>query len=109
MSFLLLPFLQSYNKQGLIYLSTFGSDFTGGEFTFLDTDPKTGNKTLQTVVEPKAGRLSLFTSAHENLHRVEKAKSGTRMAFTVAFACNPENHAKDITKKGRLGILNTEQ
>ncbi|KAI9025565.1 2OG-Fe(II) oxygenase superfamily-domain-containing protein [Hyaloraphidium curvatum] len=85
---------------GLLYLANFGDDFAGGEFVFLDPDPS-GAKTRRSVVEPRAGRLSLFTSAHENLHKVEKVTRGVRMAFTVAFSCNQSHAAGTLTNRGR--------
>jgi hypothetical protein len=86
----------TFDITGLVYLSTAAKEFSGGEFTFLDP-----NGTVKTVVEPRVGRLSLFTSDRENLHRVEKVQSGTRMAFTVAFTCNPAHKVEGITDKGR--------
>ncbi|KAJ8246452.1 hypothetical protein GJAV_G00267970 [Gymnothorax javanicus] len=55
----------SFDYTSLLYLSDYGRDFGGGRFIFMDTD---GNKT----VEPRAGRVSFFSSGSENLHRVEK-------------------------------------
>lgn len=41
----------------------------------------------------------MFTSGSENLHAVEKIRSGTRYALTISFTCNmnkaisdPSNH-----------------
>lgn len=78
----------SFDYTSLLYLSDYGSDFTGGRFIFMDTD---GNKT----VEPRAGRLSFFSSGSENLHRVEKVSSGTRFAITVSFTCDSAHSIAD--------------
>ncbi|KAL2078203.1 hypothetical protein ACEWY4_025888 [Coilia grayii] len=77
----------SFDYTSLLYLSDFGTDFGGGRFIFMDA---TGNRT----VEPRAGRVSFFTSGSENLHRVEKVTWGTRYAITVSFTCDSD-HAID--------------
>ena len=78
----------SFDYTALIYLTTFGEDFEGGQFIF--DDPK-GNLTI----EPKSGRVSFFTSGSENPHHVEKVVSGTRFALTIAFTCDPTHAIKD--------------
>lgn len=72
----------SFDYTSLLYLSDYGSDFTGGRFIFMDQN---GNRT----VEPRAGRVSFFSSGSENLHRVERVTWGTRYAITVSFTCDP--------------------
>lgn len=72
----------SFDYTSLLYLTDYSTDFTGGRFIFMDKD---GNRT----VEPRAGRLSFFSSGSENLHRVEKVAWGTRYAITVSFTCDP--------------------
>ncbi|XP_077406724.1 2-oxoglutarate and iron-dependent oxygenase domain-containing protein 3 isoform X1 [Vanacampus margaritifer] len=78
----------SFDYTSLLYLSDYGSDFTGGRFVFMDQN---GNRT----VEPKAGRVSFFSSGSENLHRVEKVTWGTRYAITVSFTCDPTQAISD--------------
>ncbi|XP_028263636.1 2-oxoglutarate and iron-dependent oxygenase domain-containing protein 3 [Parambassis ranga] len=78
----------SFDYTSLLYLSDYGSDFTGGRFVFMDQN---GNRT----VEPRAGRVSFFSSGSENLHRVEKVTSGTRYAITVSFTCDSEHAISD--------------
>ncbi|XP_017690323.1 PREDICTED: 2-oxoglutarate and iron-dependent oxygenase domain-containing protein 3 [Lepidothrix coronata] len=78
----------SFDYTSLLYLSDYTQDFGGGRFVFLDAD---SNKT----VEPRAGRVSFFTSGSENLHRVEKVHWGTRFAITISFTCNPEHGIGD--------------
>lgn len=78
----------SFDYTSLLYLSDYGSDFTGGRFIFMDSD---GNRT----VEPRAGRLSFFSSGSENIHRVEKVSWGTRFAITVSFTCDPAHSIAD--------------
>ncbi|KAM9837836.1 LOW QUALITY PROTEIN: 2-oxoglutarate and iron-dependent oxygenase domain-containing protein 3 [Aulostomus maculatus] len=78
----------SFDYTSLLYLSDYGSDFTGGRFVFMDQN---GNRT----VEPRAGRVSFFSSGSENLHRVEKVTWGTRYAITVSFTCDPAQAISD--------------
>uniref|UniRef100_A0A3B5AF02 2-oxoglutarate and iron dependent oxygenase domain containing 3 n=1 Tax=Stegastes partitus TaxID=144197 RepID=A0A3B5AF02_9TELE len=78
----------SFDYTSLLYLSDYGSDFTGGRFVFMDQN---GNRT----VEPRAGRVSFFSSGSENLHRVEKVTWGTRYAITVSFTCDPAHAITD--------------
>lgn len=80
----------SFDYTSLLYLSDYGSDFTGGRFVFMD---QSGNRT----VEPRAGRVSFFTSGSENLHRVERVTWGTRYAITVSFTCDPAHAISDPT------------
>lgn len=77
----------SFHYTSLIYLSDHQRDFQGGRFIFIDEN-KTENKTLYSSIEPKRGRVSVFTSGAENLHHIEKVTEGTRYAITIAFTCN---------------------
>ncbi|KAM8947031.1 2-oxoglutarate and iron-dependent oxygenase domain-containing protein 3 [Pelodytes ibericus] len=78
----------SFDYTSLLYLSDYSRDFGGGRFVFIDAG---SNNT----VEPKAGRLSFFTSGSENLHRVEKVNWGTRFAITISFTCDPDHSIED--------------
>ncbi|XP_031210816.1 2-oxoglutarate and iron-dependent oxygenase domain-containing protein 3 isoform X3 [Mastomys coucha] len=78
----------SFDYTSLLYLSDYLEDFGGGRFVFMEEG---ANKT----VEPRAGRVSFFTSGSENLHRVEKVLWGTRYAITIAFTCNPDHSIED--------------
>ncbi|XP_069887824.1 2-oxoglutarate and iron-dependent oxygenase domain-containing protein 3 isoform X2 [Dipodomys merriami] len=80
----------SFDYTSLLYLSDYLEDFGGGRFVFMEDG---ANKT----VEPRAGRVSFFTSGSENLHRVEKVRWGTRYAITIAFTCNPDHAIEDPT------------
>jgi len=73
---------ETFHFTALVYLSDYGVDFTGGRFLFIDRDG------FNRTVEPRKGRVSMFTSGAENLHAVEKVASGTRYALTVAFTCD---------------------
>ncbi|XP_038597835.1 2-oxoglutarate and iron-dependent oxygenase domain-containing protein 3 [Tachyglossus aculeatus] len=78
----------SFDYTSLLYLSDYTEDFGGGRFVFMDEG---ANRT----VEPRAGRISFFTSGSENLHRVEKVRWGTRFAITISFTCNPDHGIGD--------------
>ncbi|XP_040845762.1 2-oxoglutarate and iron-dependent oxygenase domain-containing protein 3-like [Ochotona curzoniae] len=80
----------SFDYTSLLYLSDYLEDFGGGRFVFVD-------EAANTTVEPRAGRVSFFTSGSENLHRVEKVRWGTRYAITIAFTCNPDHAIADPT------------
>lgn len=73
---------KSFHYTSLLYLNDFGRDFEGGRFIFIDKD------NVNTTIEPRKGRVSMFTSGRENLHAVEKVQSGVRYALTVSFTCD---------------------
>ncbi|XP_071859187.1 2-oxoglutarate and iron-dependent oxygenase domain-containing protein 3 isoform X1 [Bombus fervidus] len=77
-----------FHYTGLLYLNDFGRDFEGGRFMFVD-------KNIKTVIEPRKGRVSMFTSGSENLHEVERVQSGTRYALTISFTCDPNAAISD--------------
>ncbi|KAH8049061.1 hypothetical protein JL720_15721 [Aureococcus anophagefferens] len=66
----------AYDVSAVLYFNTIGSGFDGGGFAFVDGDG-------DTVVEPRAGRLLVFSSGCENLHRVLAVTRGTRFAMTM--------------------------
>jgi hypothetical protein len=70
-----------YDYSGLVYLSTYGDDFEGGEFMFLDKEPQT--------VLPRKGRFITFASGRENPHRFKQVSAGTRYVFSMWFSCDP--------------------
>ena len=75
-----------YHYSGLLYLSMFKKDFTGGRVLFYDAD----SSRLEQVVEPRPGRMLIFSSGHENPHKVERVTSGQRLVLAFWFTCNPE-------------------
>lgn len=81
----------SFHYTSLLYLTDYGIDFQGGRFIFVEKD----NSTV--VVEPRKGRVSMFTSGSENIHFVERVKSGVRYALTVSFTCDKKYAIKDPT------------
>lgn len=76
---------ESFHYTSLVYLNDYGKDFKGGRFYFMQ-DLKSSTK--NTTVEPRAGRILMFTSGSENPHAVERVLEGTRFAITVSFTCD---------------------
>ncbi|XP_054288337.1 2-oxoglutarate and iron-dependent oxygenase domain-containing protein 3-like isoform X1 [Macrosteles quadrilineatus] len=74
----------AFHYTSLLYLNNYQQDFKGGRFIFLEAD----NSTV--VVEPRKGRVSMFTSGKENLHHIEPVTSGERFALTVSFTCDKD-------------------
>lgn len=50
---------------------------------------------MNVTVEPRKGRIAMFSSGQENLHFVERVGSGTRYAITVSFTCDPAKAVAD--------------
>jgi hypothetical protein len=95
-----------YALSGLVYLSDAGADFTGGRFRFYGGgepgegtveaeeaalaaggEPSSGPEDV--LIEPRRGRLLLFTSGPENWHRLERVAGGERVTFSMWFTCDP--------------------
>ncbi|CAG0890271.1 unnamed protein product [Cyprideis torosa] len=81
----------SFFYTSLVYLTDTGKDFGGGRFIFVDPDGQ--NRT----VEPRRGRVSMFSSGSENKHLVEPVEWGTRFALTIAFTCDAKQGISDPT------------
>jgi hypothetical protein len=92
-----------YHYSGLLYMSTYGEHFTGGKFKFVKPefslfqgDDGIGNEALavptaediELTVEPRAGRVAIFTAGHENTHYVERVQSGQRFVLSFWFTCD---------------------
>lgn len=45
---------------------------------------------VEQTVEPKAGRVVIFSSGQENPHHVDRVLSGNRYVLAFWFTCNPE-------------------
>lgn len=73
---------ESFHYTSLLYLNDFNKDFKGGRFLFVN------KHSANATIEPRKGRVSMFTSGAENVHMVEKVTSGTRYALTVSFTCD---------------------
>ena len=73
-----------YHYSGLLYLSDYGRDFEGGRLHLLEE----GDDSI--VVEPKAGRVVIFSSGKEHRHRVERVTRGQRFVLAFWFTCDPQ-------------------
>ncbi|CAG9771105.1 unnamed protein product [Ceutorhynchus assimilis] len=83
---------ESFHYTSLLYLNDYGTDFQGGRFIFQDNlqSPKTNSS-----VEPRKGRVSMFTSGAENPHFVERVTEGERFAITISFTCDETKKISD--------------
>jgi len=68
-----------YDVSALLYLSTMGTDFEGGYFSFNDAD-------ADRFVEPTAGRLIAFPSGFDNMHHVRPVVSGERFVLSIWYS-----------------------
>lgn len=82
---------KSFHYTTLLYLGDYGIDFKGGRFVFIDDK-------YNSTVEPRKGRVSMFTSGSENYHYVEKVTDGVRYAMTVAFSCDKKYEINELKK-----------
>jgi len=73
-----------YHYSGLLYLSTYGVDFNGGRLLFYNKD----EVTVEQIIEPRRGRVALFTSGPENPHHVERLTGGVRYTLSFWFTCD---------------------
>ena len=80
--------IPTYDYSALLYLSTMGTDFEGGELVFIDDDS-------DRIVHPRAGRLVTFTSGPENLHRVRRVLSGRRIVLAMWFTCSARHQYQE--------------
>ncbi|XP_004929738.2 2-oxoglutarate and iron-dependent oxygenase domain-containing protein 3 isoform X1 [Bombyx mori] len=83
---------KSFHYTTLLYLTDYNIDFKGGRFVFID-------EKYNRTIEPRKGRVSMFTSGKENLHYVEKVTSGTRYAVTISFTCDKQYAIGDPDKR----------
>ena len=90
-----------YHYSGLLYLSDYEKDFTGGRLLFYDADAKISvdpqtyissyeEDAIQEIVEPRMGRVVTFSSGPENPHKVEKVLSGERAVLAFWFTCSQD-------------------
>lgn len=57
-------------------------DFDGGEFFFVEN---TKRRRVQSIVQPRCGRMVAFSAGGENLHGVQGVRSGKRCAVALWF------------------------
>ena len=75
-----------YTYSGLLYLSTYERDFDGGRLLFYNKD----EETVEQILEPRSGRVVMFTSGPENPHHVERLLGGQRFTLSFWFTCIKE-------------------
>ena len=99
-----------YDYSGLVYLSTAGEDFEGGNLEFykgggLDCrafEAMTGPCAIAPesrptlVVSPRRGRAIVFGSGRENPHRVARVTGGTRFVLSFWFTCDSRREMKSF-------------
>ena len=73
-----------YHYSGLLYLSDYQTDFKGGRIIFYNGN----DNTIEQVVEPTPGRTIIFSSGHENPHKVERVTKGERLVLAFWFTCD---------------------
>lgn len=79
----------SYDWSAILYLSTVGKDFEGGELLFLDEQK-------DSQLEPKEGQLVFFSSGLENVHRVRPMVRGRRLVLAMWFTCSQRHAHPDL-------------
>jgi hypothetical protein len=67
---------KEYDFAALLYLN---SEFTGGQFVLMDDH-------IDRMIEPTCGRLLIFKSSIENIHRVERVKTGDRLLLSAWYS-----------------------
>lgn len=103
-----------YHYSGLLYMSTYDKDFKGGRFKFLNYNTPLPTYTgddlvysdeefLETIVEPRAGRMVIFTAGPENPHYVERVTAGERYVLSFWFTCD-EKKQFEIFLDGKAHI-----
>ena len=109
---------EGYHYSSVLYLSTQGEDFEGGDFVFNDPKPKVEGESedtdeneddedeeellgeslyeeirrtgrVFTPFHPSRGAAVIFSSGWENMHEVERITSGTRYAVPCFFTTCP--------------------
>jgi len=87
----------TFEYTALLYLGSQHDEFEGGTFIF---EGEGGAS-----VEPRMGRLVIFTSDSEHPHRVVQVSRGIRTTLTSAFTCSQEKAESIVPwpREGRIG------
>ena len=94
-----------YHYSGLLYMSNYDEDFTGGLLHFVSPDD---HSLAEVTVEPRSGRVVMFTSGSENPHVVERVTSGERFVLSFWFTCNVAK-AFEIFLDGKAHVAFSEK
>lgn len=71
----------------VIFLSNYKRNFNGGRFMFVEYEKK---KRKNHIVDPKAGRVLVYSAGAENTHILENVVNGQLVSLTLSFTCNNE-------------------
>lgn len=71
----------------IIFLSNYKRNFHGGRFIFVDVEKK---KKKNNIVDPKAGRVVVYSAGGENTHVLENILNGYLISLTLSFTCEHE-------------------
>ena len=94
-----------YHYSGLLYLNNYIEDFTGGLLHFFSP---IDHSLAELTVEPRSGRVVMFTSGPENPHAVERVTSGERFVLSFWFTCNVAK-AFEIFLDGKAHVAFSEK
>lgn len=75
----------------VIFLSNYKVNFYGGRFLFIEQEKK---KLKNHIVDPKAGRVLVYSSGSENTHIIENVLNGRLVSLTFSFSCNNNDDVK---------------
>lgn len=71
-----------------IFLARFKKDFEGGRFVFTDVENK---KRKNVIIDPKVGRVLIYSSGSENTHLIENVVAGHLSFLTLSFTCDKDS------------------
>jgi len=77
---------EEYDFTVLLYLNK-SSEYKGGQLVLLDDH-------IDRVIEPQCGRLLLFESSLQNIHRVERVEEGNRLVLSLWLGLKETEHGK---------------
>lgn len=86
-----------YEYSALLYLSTAGVNFGGGEFAFHDLD-------MDRLVAPSSGRLVVFTAGLENLHSAVPMSWGSRHFIGMWFRVSSNGQTDGSVRAVELAL-----
>lgn len=71
----------------IIFLSSYKRNFNGGRFLFVDYEKK---KKKSNFIDPKVGRIVVYSAGEENSHIIENILNGHLSALSLSFTCDKE-------------------
>lgn len=70
-----------------IFLTRYSKNHIGGKFIITDVENK---KRKNVIIEPKGGRVLVYSSGSENTHFIENIVSGHLSFLSLSFTCDKE-------------------